>query len=199
MNGSSTLLQLPIKTRWGTYAKLVSSISANEACLKSAVWDASLPVDDVLRNLRSCYARMNSSGQPSIVQKKFSSHCRLHHSHRGQRNGFERRLQDDQKAFVDAKERVQRRSGAVVPQLDDPLPRHPAVDDERLSIVICSVFSSQGSFRNMTTINWKAGGFIAVPERITQERELGRIGEDVHEELRSLSTNVVRRNNMQGS
>uniref|UniRef100_A0A915CKR4 Uncharacterized protein n=2 Tax=Ditylenchus dipsaci TaxID=166011 RepID=A0A915CKR4_9BILA len=52
MNGSSTLLQLPIKTRWGTYAKLVSSISANEACLKSAVWDASLPVDDVLRNLR---------------------------------------------------------------------------------------------------------------------------------------------------
>uniref|UniRef100_A0A915DZE5 FeS cluster biogenesis domain-containing protein n=1 Tax=Ditylenchus dipsaci TaxID=166011 RepID=A0A915DZE5_9BILA len=39
-------------TRWGTYAELVSSISANEACLKSAVWDASLPVDDVLRNLR---------------------------------------------------------------------------------------------------------------------------------------------------
>uniref|UniRef100_A0A915CQU1 Uncharacterized protein n=1 Tax=Ditylenchus dipsaci TaxID=166011 RepID=A0A915CQU1_9BILA len=52
MKGSSTLLQLPIKTRWGTYSTLVSSISANEACLKSAVWDAGLPVDDMLRDLR---------------------------------------------------------------------------------------------------------------------------------------------------
>uniref|UniRef100_A0A915E488 Uncharacterized protein n=1 Tax=Ditylenchus dipsaci TaxID=166011 RepID=A0A915E488_9BILA len=78
MNGSSTLLQLPIKTRWGTYAKLVSSISANEACLKSAVWmQACLwtmfseicPLADSITRIEG--NEMDSRGAYKMIKKAF--------------------------------------------------------------------------------------------------------------------------------
>uniref|UniRef100_A0A915DS13 Uncharacterized protein n=1 Tax=Ditylenchus dipsaci TaxID=166011 RepID=A0A915DS13_9BILA len=47
--GSSTLLQLPIETRWGTYAKLINSIIANESCLKEAIWNAGIQDNRVLK------------------------------------------------------------------------------------------------------------------------------------------------------
>uniref|UniRef100_A0A915ETY4 DUF659 domain-containing protein n=1 Tax=Ditylenchus dipsaci TaxID=166011 RepID=A0A915ETY4_9BILA len=54
--GSSTLLQLPIETRWGTYAKLINSIIANESCLKEAIWNAGIQDNRVLNGNRTTYA-----------------------------------------------------------------------------------------------------------------------------------------------
>uniref|UniRef100_A0A915EVC9 Uncharacterized protein n=1 Tax=Ditylenchus dipsaci TaxID=166011 RepID=A0A915EVC9_9BILA len=41
-SGRTRMFQLPEPTRWSTYATLISDVSDNEDCLKSAVWNANI-------------------------------------------------------------------------------------------------------------------------------------------------------------
>lgn len=50
--GKSKVLQLPVPTRWGTYAALVNSIHNNRGALESAIWDRRIKGDAAFNQTR---------------------------------------------------------------------------------------------------------------------------------------------------
>lgn len=44
------MLQLPVKTRWGTYARLAESIASKQVSLKSAIWSPGIEKDATLKD-----------------------------------------------------------------------------------------------------------------------------------------------------
>lgn len=48
-SGSSSILQLPVQTRWGTWARLVSLIVASEDALKTAICSPGILKDTTLK------------------------------------------------------------------------------------------------------------------------------------------------------